>query len=341
MKSELTIILLLKDREEYNERFIKYFEENNENYNLIISDGSKKKLNSDIIKKINRNPFIKYLKFPEDKTYELFYKKIYNSIKSVKTKYIIFAANDDFFIYKNIRKCLDFLKFNKNFIGAGGTMIGFSIIKSVKIKTKFELDNFYVLYGQTKLDEKNNIKRFNTFIKNFSDLPTVSIIQKDVLLKNYKYSSKLFKNNIEFKSHFAALFNVISGRIKIFKDPLILHEAHSKNQGSLRTKMHIKAFNNKNFLKDLRFFDNILSRKLKVQKNFVVNRYYSYVLRKLLNAFELPSEPSVHQMKLALYKKLKRKFFKTNFKKQKYLDKQKLNKDVKIQVKYIENNLIN
>ena len=341
MKSELTIILLLKNREEYNERFFKYFEENNINYNLIISDGSKKKLNNELIKKIKKNSLIKYLKFPEDKTYELFYKKIYNSVRAAKTKYIIFAANDDFLIYQNLKKCLDFLKFNKDFIGAGGTMIGFEIIKSIKFKKKFELSNFYILYDHIKLDEKNKIKRFNTFIKNFNDLPRNCVILKDQLLKNYKLSSKLFNNNIEFKDHFTALLNVISGRIKIFKDPLILHEAHSKNEGSLRPKKYMKVFDNKNFLKDLITFDTILSRKLRVQKNFVINNYYNYVLRRLFNTFDVKSEPSINQIRSIIYRKLKRKFFKKNFKKLKCLDKEKLNDNVKNTLEYIENNLLN
>ena len=41
--SDLTIILLLKDRQEYNYRFLSHFLENNYNFNLFISDGSKKK----------------------------------------------------------------------------------------------------------------------------------------------------------------------------------------------------------------------------------------------------------------------------------------------------------
>ena len=41
--SDLTKILLLKDRQEYNYRFLSHFLENNYNFNLFISDGSKKK----------------------------------------------------------------------------------------------------------------------------------------------------------------------------------------------------------------------------------------------------------------------------------------------------------
>lgn len=42
-----------------------------------------------------------------------------------------------------------------------------------------------------------------------------------------------------------------------------------------------------------------------------------------------------------IYRKLKRKFFKKNFKKLKCLNKEKLNDNVKNTLKYIENNLLN
>ena len=60
--SDLTIILLLKDRQEYNYRFLSHFLENNYNFNLFISDGVKKKIKniSKIIKRI-----IRYFKYPD------------------------------------------------------------------------------------------------------------------------------------------------------------------------------------------------------------------------------------------------------------------------------------
>ena len=129
MKYDLTIILLLKDRHDFNERFLNYYSKNNINFKLIISDGGKKKVNKKILNKIKNNQLIKYLRFVEDKNYDLYYKKIYNTLKKTDTKYVLFAANDDFFIYKVINKCVNFLNKNKNFIGAGGTMIGFEIIE--------------------------------------------------------------------------------------------------------------------------------------------------------------------------------------------------------------------
>ena len=75
---------------------------------------------------------------------------MFETVKYVKSKYLIFAANDDFFIYENLNKCLIYLKSNRNFIGSGGTMIGFKIEKKNNKENK--LTNFYSLYKYIKLD---------------------------------------------------------------------------------------------------------------------------------------------------------------------------------------------
>ena len=38
----------------------------------------------------------------EDLNYIVFYKKIISTLKIIKTKYVLFASNDDFLIYKRI-----------------------------------------------------------------------------------------------------------------------------------------------------------------------------------------------------------------------------------------------
>ena len=84
--SDLTIILLLKDRQEYNYRFLSHFLENNYNFNLFISDGSKKKNKKNISKIIKKNKKIRYFKYPEDTSYEKFYQKNIKFSKTCKYK---------------------------------------------------------------------------------------------------------------------------------------------------------------------------------------------------------------------------------------------------------------
>ena len=342
MISNLTIVLLLKDRHEFNERFLNYYLKNNHNIYLLISDGSKKKLNKEFLNKIKKNKFIKYIKFPEDKSYNIFYKKIYKTLKIIKTKYFILAANDDFLIFKTLLKCLDYLNKNgsKGYIGAGGTMLGFECWKNKKgLK---QMGSFKNIYSYVKLDQKNKLKRFKSFIKSFNDLPRNCIMDRKVLMYIYKHSINLFGNNIEFKDHFTNLFNVIMGRIKIFNSPLILHETHStSSEGNYRSKNLLSVFQNKNFLDDLSKFDQILSKKLNSKKNYIINEYHKYVLSKMLDSLALKNEPSIKQIKNIIFMKFQRKILKKNLKKNKYIDKIKLDKNTIDTINLIENYIIN
>jgi len=314
--SDLTIILLLKNRKEFNDRFINYFLENKSNYNLIISDGSKKKIQPDILKKIKNNKSIKYIKFKEDKSYNIFYKKIFKTLKLVESKYVLFAANDDFLIFDTIKICLKFLKKNESYIGAGGRMIGFEML--TKNKKDYKIKNPYCLYSNIKLDQKNKIERFNYFLKNFCDLPKNSIIKKSILLENYKLASNNFDNHIEIMDHFSALYNVLSGRIKIFKKALIFHQDHLKSEGNIRWNTIKPFFTSKNFLDYLIRFDNLLSNKIRLKKFEIIKRYYENILSSQLDILTFPKEPSIIQIKNLLLKKV--------FKKNKLYEKEKSKK---------------
>ena len=332
--SDLTIILLLKDRQEYNYRFLSHFLENNYNFNLFISDGSKKKNIKNISKIIKKNKKIRYFKYPEDTSYEKFYQKILNSLKRVSTKFVLFAANDDFLIYKNISKCLSFLNKNKNYIGSGGTMLGFTMIK--KNSNDFKLSNLHTIYKKINLDKNTKLERFNIFINNFSDLPRNCIIQKKILLKNYNLSSRLFGNDIELKDHFTALFNVIHGKIKIFDFPTILHQAHQNSEGNLRYKNFLQNYSDKNFIKNLVLFDNILSKKLNYEKNFVLKNYYEKIVGNVFKQFSFKNEPSSKEIYKIFLKKLKRKLLKKDINKNFNLQKKSLSKEIKKIIKEIE-----
>ena len=74
-KNSLTIILLIKERLDCTELFLKHFCAVNPNIDLFISDGSKHKFDNKILKKIKNYKNITYKKFPEDKNINIFITK--------------------------------------------------------------------------------------------------------------------------------------------------------------------------------------------------------------------------------------------------------------------------
>ena len=304
--TDLTIILFLKDRHEFNERFFKYYEKNGFKYNLIISDGSKKKIDKKTLKIINSSKKIKYIKFIEDLNYNRYYKKIFTTLKVVKTKFVLFAANDDFIIYKNLPKLLNFLKYNDSYAGAGGAVTGFEL--KIINKKKY-LKNIQTIYKKKKkLKNVNKKKRVLYLLNNYSDIPRMSIMKTKVLINSYRYSSKIFNNNIELKDHFTALYSLSQGRIKMYREPIIFHENHINSEGNKRHQALVKSLHEENYIDEVFLFDKILSKTVKLKGLKIFKIYLRKFFEIISSSFELKSEMGMNTIIKLLLKKTKRKF---------------------------------
>ena len=326
MSKNLTIILLLKDREQFNKRFINYFTENNLNFNLFISDGSKKKLGNKILKKIKNERNINYYYFGEDKSYKIYFKKVYKTLKKINSKYVLFASNDDFLNYKQIKVCLDYLENKKDYIGAGGELIGFNLIDK---ETNLKVSNLKRIYEYIKLDNENSIKRFQTYIKKFSDMTFNCLINRKLLLNSYKLSSNLFENNVELKDHFNNLFIILSGKIKIFRKPIIFHQSHLDSEGNKRGKLIKSLITEKNFINYLINFDRILAKGFKLNENYILKHYYNHIITNYIEGISAKKDPSVKEINKIYMKKIFRKF------------KIKRYKKTNFNSKYLENDVMN
>ena len=96
----LTIIILTFNRHTEIIKKIKFW--NKYNFKIFIVDGSKKKINSNI--KFENH--IKYFHLPNKSYHE----RIFFVQKKVKTNFVKFESDDDYFYPHTLFKCLDFLK---------------------------------------------------------------------------------------------------------------------------------------------------------------------------------------------------------------------------------------
>ena len=334
MKPELTIILLLKERQSYTSRFIEYFLKNNLGYNLFISDGSKSKLEPKILNKIKKNSKITYRKFREDKNYKIYYKKILLSLQMVKTKYVCFASNDDFLIYPTLYKCMKILKKDKKLNGAGGTIYNFSLRRD--LKSNFYLSDVKPLYLKNNFNQSTKITRVKYFLKIFKSTMHYIMNRKN-LIKSYKESSKYFDLNIELKEHFTDLNNIIIGGIKVINSPILFHQATPNSESSKRPNLIINNLSKKNFIEDLIKFSKIISKKIKMDNLELFKEYYNKTLHPIMKNIEFKRELGSKEILNVINKKINRKIF---FKKNNFKNKIVINKKVKTIVIEINNFLI-
>lgn len=150
MSSRLTIILPLKDRLPFALRWMKFADQQNYSFKIILADGGADNAAREIFanKSNFKNLIYEYIRYPADINYTTFYKKISDAIALVDTPYLLMADDDDFFCAEGLTKSIEFLDRNPDYVGARGWYKGFSV-KNPETKSD---PNDLELYGELKLN---------------------------------------------------------------------------------------------------------------------------------------------------------------------------------------------
>ena len=127
--SLLTVILILKDRPRYTLRLMRYLDKCSFPFKLIIADGGCCKRIEQILSNstVFKNLDFDYIRYPYDKTYFDYYKKIHSTSISIKSRYCIFADNDNFYSVPGLRKAIEFLECNPDYAACQGLTVGFRL----------------------------------------------------------------------------------------------------------------------------------------------------------------------------------------------------------------------
>jgi glycosyltransferase domain-containing protein len=264
INKKITFIMPIYGRDEFTLRFLRYFNTFFLDYKLIIADGAKNKINSKILEQININKNIYYFKNINDDVFE----RLRRSSKLVKTEYLKIIANDDFPIKYTIENCVKFLEKNKNYSVAGGFLINFLIKKKIYGKL-YSLDK---IYNFTSLSDNNIYKRVIKYSKFFFS-NTHFVLRSKTLINSINLIFNKFDNNILLKETFFEFINVFSGKIKILKKPITMHQNHNdnNNEGSKRPNV-IDVLCSKNFLADLFRFNKELNAIFKYKNSIPFDR---------------------------------------------------------------------
>ena len=119
---DLTILLTLKDRAAFTFRWMAYADRIRLPFKVLIADGGADESVPRALADRNRYPNVEYeyVRYPYDAAYLDYYAKMANALGRVKTSYVVMADNDDFFVTRGLRQCVDFLSANPDYASCGG-----------------------------------------------------------------------------------------------------------------------------------------------------------------------------------------------------------------------------
>jgi glycosyltransferase domain-containing protein len=127
--TDLTILLPLKGRNLHTLRFLWHADRTRLPWPILIADG----LVHETIARLLEDPAIfpnlrlTYLRFPNDTTLSLYYRKMADAAARVTSKYVVLADNDDFVIPSGVARCIAGLDANPDHVCWCAGVAGFGI----------------------------------------------------------------------------------------------------------------------------------------------------------------------------------------------------------------------
>lgn len=133
INENLTILLTLKDRAAYTKRWLAYAVEHRCPFPILIADGSESNENSDIVQLYLSKLNVRYHRYPVDKNYNTYYRKVADAVSKIHTPLIVKANNDDLYDFPVLSEGVELLLANDSYHSCHIKPMSFSITKPLFI----------------------------------------------------------------------------------------------------------------------------------------------------------------------------------------------------------------
>jgi glycosyltransferase domain-containing protein len=121
LANDLTILLAVKDRVPFTQRWLAYAERVRLPYKILIADGGSDAATARIAEDSRaRGLDVEYVRYPLDASYTDYYAKLADALSRVTTPFAVLADNDDLFIADGLATALEFLRANPSYVACGG-----------------------------------------------------------------------------------------------------------------------------------------------------------------------------------------------------------------------------
>lgn len=246
MLKECTVLITTHYSSIFIEDLLDYFD-NQSLCEVILIDSTKDPLDFRI------PSFVNHLKVPNDTPFSV---KMYQALSQVKTKYVVWNADDDFYSFEGIASGINFLNDNLDYNSFYGQMIFFNgkfriyPTKSYSINQTNSTQR--LKYGFKKYDNRLNALMRSSDLLNFYEL----------YKSDFKTPSYLF----EFTS---AFYFLKKGKVKFSSIPFIFRRQMQNSAGKIEFN-YLKLWTQNKYLEEKNNFVELLAFKEGVSKKLVL-----------------------------------------------------------------------
>ena len=234
--SKITVVIPTFNRPNILNRNLEFLDSFNYKLKVLVLDSST------IKKKFNFKKFLNleiiYKKFKKD---IYFAKKIYSGVKTVKTKYLLLCADDDFVIPNCISLCINFLEKNNAYVACRGYFLQHSI--SNKFYQKM---NYNLLYKNNfSCENSYSFERCNEYLMGKKSNFFYSVIRTRTSNKIWKFISTKVTNSMQLEI-FKSFLIYFYGKVKVLNYLYSSRSSVNKKNNILNPKNYIKFLSKEN-----------------------------------------------------------------------------------------------
>ena len=227
--SNLTIILVIKDRVDCTYRWMEYADLINFPFKIIIVDGGLDKKIEKILSDSEsyKNISYNYYRCPYDETLSEYYAKLAFSFEHVNTDYVALADNDDFLIIDGLRRSTEFLMRHPDYSSCRG-LVGEVFIKN---KSNFEFKvNRDIVFD---IDYEKAVDRVKTHLSDY-DITFYDVHRTKELGECFRKLDNLNPYDVFIAEILTSTLTVTFGKIK--RNNYLYLIRHQNNSESVALK---------------------------------------------------------------------------------------------------------
>ena len=273
-----TIIITTYNRYEYLIRLLKFYNEYNNQFNILILDSSSDKIDDELsllIKKKN----IKHIKYPPS---TFVFNKISDGSKFIKTPFVAICADDDFVIPSAIDKCIDFLDKNIDYSSAQG-MTYKHYINQVDSEMKFIFKKS--IANTFSINDNDPVKRLSSYCKDHTISNSFYAVQRSELFHEIWIESKKYSKDWAMSEFFPCALSLLHGKMKVL--PIFYASREANHFKWYDYDRQIKMFSDENcnlavkgLVKQLHLISTIHSDDSQKKISKLLGFYRSHELKK-------------------------------------------------------------